>query len=63
MSPSNAASPNLLAQSKAPEEEKMVKEMNKTGGNFIGLPPNMTSSSHRSGEGPEFVDEEEEEEN
>lgn len=30
--------------------------------NFIGVPPNMTESSHNSGEGNDFVDEEEEEE-
>jgi hypothetical protein len=30
--------------------------------NFIGVPPNLTESSHKTGEGPDFVDEEEEEE-
>ena len=30
--------------------------------NFIGVPPNLTESSHKTGEGGDFVDEEEEEE-
>ena len=30
--------------------------------NYIGVPPHLTESSHKTGEGGEFVDEEEEEE-
>jgi hypothetical protein len=30
--------------------------------NFIGVPPHLTESSHKTGDGGEFVDEEEEEE-
>ena len=30
--------------------------------NFIGVPPNLTESSHKTGDGADFVDEEEEEE-
>jgi len=30
--------------------------------NFIGIPPNLEDSTHQSNEMPEFVDEEEEEE-
>lgn len=34
----------------------------KSNENYFGVPPNLTESSHKTGEGADFVDEEEEEE-
>lgn len=51
----NPASPNQPAD---PATEKRSKN----GQNFIGVPPNLTESSHKTEGHGEFVDEEEEEE-
>ena len=39
-----------------------TQKRHNTNENFIGVPPNLTESSHKTGEGGDFVDEEEEEE-
>jgi hypothetical protein len=45
----------------SPENQPNSRRI-KSNTNFIGVPPNMTESTHKSIEGGEFVDEEEEEE-
>lgn len=52
--------PSQLRQN--PHQPKPNSDIKKAQQNFIGVPPNLTHSTHRSGQAAEFVDEEEEEE-
>jgi len=55
----------MMANSKGPSNSAMIHNSQKrhqSNENFFGVPPNLTESSHKTGEGGDFVDEEEEEE-
>ena len=52
----------MYDQRAAHDQRPKSNQQHTSPNNFIGVPPNMTESSHQSGEGNDFVDEEEEEE-
>lgn len=53
---------NKVVNASSPIIGGSTQKRNQSNDNFIGVPPNLTESSHKTGEGGDFVDEEEEEE-